>query len=254
MKNKLNILLMIASGVLWACSGLGGTVVKDTSAPATVSLVFQNEVKASPVVLRDSSYVNPFGEQYTISKLRYYVSHITLVSESGSYTFAKHYLVDQADDESQTIKFDAPEGVYKSMHFLLGVDSLHNVSGAQTGALDPTKDMFWTWNTGYVMLKMEGNSPASTLFNQKYEFHTGGFSGPWSVLQNIQLNFEEPVLFTPTGGTQFFISADINKLWKGNHSIKIADDANITAPGKLAQSLSENYARMFSLKKIVSAK
>jgi hypothetical protein len=35
-----------------------------------------------------------------------------------------------------------------AIKFLLGVDSLKNVSGIQTGALDPAKGMFWTWNTG----------------------------------------------------------------------------------------------------------
>ncbi len=69
--------------------------------------------------------------------------------------------------------------------FLLGVDSLHNVSGAQTDALDPAKDMFWTWNTGYVMAKLEGNSPSSALVNNKYEFHVGGFSGKYNVLKKI---------------------------------------------------------------------
>ena len=52
-----------------------------------------------------------------------------------------------------------PAGNYNSLSFLLGVDSMHNVSGAQTGALDPANDMFWTWNSGYVMAKMEGASP-----------------------------------------------------------------------------------------------
>ena len=37
----------------------------------------------------------------------------------------------------------------------LGVDSLRNVTGVQTGALDPAMDMYWTWNTGYVMAKLE---------------------------------------------------------------------------------------------------
>jgi hypothetical protein len=47
------------------------------------------------------------------------------------------------------------------IRFLLGVDSARNVSGIQTGALDPARGMFWTWNSGYVMAKIEGSSPSA---------------------------------------------------------------------------------------------
>lgn len=250
MKNKISIILMIFLWTLRISPVWAGGVERDTSQPAKLSLVFVNQIQGQRVLLRDPTYVNPFGEQYTINKLRYYVSHISLSSASDNYTFTQTYLINQAKEDSRRIQLELPAGTYNGIHFLLGVDSLHNVSGAQTGALDPTKDMFWTWNTGYVMLKMEGQSPASPLVNHKYEFHTGGFSGPWSVLQHINLDFKNP-LSLPGGQTiQLIINADINDLWEGAHSINIAEHANITAPGKLAQSLSENYARMFSLGKI----
>ena len=101
------------------------------------------------------------------------------------------HLIDESVPESQSFSLSVPEGNYSSLNFLLGVDSLHNVSGAQTGELDPAKDMFWTWNSGYVMAKLEGNSPSSALVNHKYEFHIGGFSGKYNVLKNIELHFPE---------------------------------------------------------------
>ena len=66
----------------------------------------------------------------------------------------------KANQNHRLLNLYLPEGDYTELQFLLGVDSLHNVSGAQTDDLDPAKDMFWTWNSGYVMAKMEGNSPA----------------------------------------------------------------------------------------------
>ncbi len=36
------------------------------------------------------------------------------------------------------------------------------------------------------------------------------------------------------------------------NDIKIAEHANITSPGKFALAISDNYAKMFSVKKIIS--
>lgn len=225
---------------------------QDIANASKAILEFRNMVKDAEVLLFDQQYTNPYGEKYNIRKLRYYISNIVFHSDSGNYNYAGHFLVDQAKPSSMKISIPLPGGVYHSISFLLGVDSLHNVSGAQSGALDPTRDMFWTWNTGYVMVKMEGQSPASPLVNHKYEFHAGGYSGPYSVLKNIQLSFPEPLLFPESKTTLISILADVNTFWKGNHTIKIAENANITSPGSMALELSDNYARMFSIANITT--
>ena len=149
------------------------------SPSSAVKLIFMNNVKGSKIAFNDSTYTNSFGEKYIITKLRYYVTNVSLQNGHNSIKEKNSYhLIDESKTESQVINFSIPEGDYTSLQFLLGVDSLHNVSGAQTDDLDPAKDMFWTWNTGYVMAKMEGNSPSSKLVNNKFEFHIGGFSGP----------------------------------------------------------------------------
>lgn len=223
--------------------------VKTTS----VKIIFNNTVKGAAIVLYDSAYTNPFGEAFIINKFRYYVSHISLKGAGHSFTAPnQYYLVDEKLPESQTIELEVPAGNYLSLHFLLGVDSLHNVSGAQGGALDPTKDMFWTWNTGYVMAKLEGTSPASTIVNHKYEFHIGGFSGKYNVLKNIELKFpgNKPVVFTPNKTVEIIVEADINTWWQHPNDIKIADRPAINSPGIHALAISDNYAKMFSIKKV----
>jgi len=227
----------------------------EKSSFATVKITFNNVVKDSKIVLFDSLYTNPFGEKYSINKFRYYVSNISLKSDEKKFTEKESYhLVDESNIESQSIFLSVPQGNYFSINFLLGVDSLHNVSGAQSGALDPTKDMFWTWNTGYVMAKLEGSSPSSTLVNHKYEFHVGGFSGKYNVLKNVQLHFPEnkSIQFLKDKTTEIIINADVNAWWQDPNEIKIGEHANITAPGKWALAISDNYAKMFSIEKIIS--
>ncbi len=221
---------------------------------ASVKISFINTVKNSRIVLNDSVYTNPFEEKYSISKLRYYVTNVSLNNGSKScIEKSSYHLIDESKEESQSFTFNVPPGNYTSLQFLLGVDSLHNVSGAQTGDLDPTKDMFWTWNSGYVMAKMEGNSPASNLVNNKYEFHIGGYAGPYNVIKKIQLDFNNKSFEVTAGKTiEIIINADINTWWSGANDIKIAEHANITSPGKFALAISNNYVKMFSVEKMIS--
>ncbi|MEO8862298.1 MAG: MbnP family protein [Ginsengibacter sp.] len=218
-----------------------------------VKIIFVNNIRESKLILNDSTYTNPFDEKYTITKLRYYVTNVSLQNGDGNVKEKKSYhLIDESKISSQVINFSVPAGDYNSIQFLLGVDSLHNVSGAQTDDLDPTKDMFWTWNSGYVMAKMEGHSPDSKMVNNKYEFHVGGFSGPYNVLKEIHLNFPRKAIHFEAGKKyEIFISADINTWWQSPHNIKIAEHPTITTPGENAKNISDNYANMFHLEKVI---
>ena len=221
---------------------------------ATVTLTFKNIVKDTPVVLFDATYTNSFGEQYTINKFRYYVSKISLNQDDKSSGIdSSIYLIDEEKAASRSISFEVPAGSYSSLNFQIGVDSIHNVSGAQTGSLDPTKDMFWTWNTGYVMAKLEGISPASKVVNGKYEFHIGGFSGKNNVLKTVNLPFPQnkPVQLTPGKTTEILITADVDDWFQNPHDMRIADKPAINSPGKFAVAMSENYADMFDIEKVI---
>ena len=59
---------------------------------------------------------------------------------------------------------------------LFGIDSAIQVGGVGTGALDPVRGMYWTWQTGYVQWKMEG---AIRVNGEEHplELHLGGFDG-----------------------------------------------------------------------------
>ncbi len=217
-----------------------------------VKIIFENRVQRKPIVLYDSSYINPFGENYTINKFRYYISNIHLENSKGISTINKaSYLVDEANNDSKEIHLNVPVENYKRLHFLLGVDSIKNVSGAQDGALDPTKDMFWTWNSGYVMAKLEGNSPASPLVNNKYEFHIGGFEGKYKVLKEIILDLPEWTDLKAINNLTIYITAEVNDWWNTVHEMKITEHAAINSPGALALQMSDNYAKMFHIEKIL---
>jgi len=130
-----------------------------------VKLEFNNVVGGSNLNMNSQWYKNAHGDSFQVSKFNYYISNIQLNGPDGAtYTEADSYhLLQQSDAAS--LSFDmalVPAKRYNSITLTIGVDSLHNVSGAQQGALDPSNGMYWSWNTGYIMLKFEGISPQST--------------------------------------------------------------------------------------------
>jgi hypothetical protein len=241
--------------LLITCKKKDNTNTAADQKTGTVKITFKNTVKGSPVVLNTATYTNSFAEQYTITTFKYYISNVVInnidkrVAEKESY-----HLINETQPTTLSFSYTAPTDLYTTISFMLGVDSMRNVSGAQTGALDPTNDMFWTWNSGYIMAKLEGNSPQSTVVNNMVEYHIGGFAGANNVLQTIVLNLPANKLLNIREGktSEVFIEADIDKWWQNPNDLKIATNAVCTTPGVLAKKIADNYAKMFVIKEVTN--
>lgn len=221
----------------------------------TVRITFINTVKGKPLEPGSGKYFNAFGEEYSISKFKYYISNISFTKGKAVFFEPDSYhLVDESNADAKHFSFALDEGNYDNMSFTLGVDSLHNVSGAQTGALDPLNDMFWTWNTGYVMVKLEGHSQQANVVNNKFEYHIGGFMGDNKVLKNITLGFPQgkTVNIQPGKTSEIIIAADIDTWWQQPNDIKISDHPVCSTPGQLAKKIADNYCKMFTIKDVVN--
>ena len=221
----------------------------------TATIVFNNTVNKLPLVLNDSSYSNPFGEQFSLSKFKYYVSGIKLLNRQKKWVVKPgYYLINQSIDSSLQINIALQENSYDSIAFLLGVDSARNTSGAQKGALDPLNDMFWTWQSGYIMQKLEGTSPQSSIVNNKIEYHIGGYMGTNSVLQQLVLPFpsNSPVLIQRGSNCIININADVNCFWSGIVNVRIIENPVCSAPGKLAKQLAVNFSKLFSVTSVIN--
>lgn len=220
----------------------------------SISISFFNTVNGKYISDREE-YTNPFNEKYSISKLTYYISNVAVLSndnktvtEKNSYRLIKG-LGEDFRIISKDFSFKVPAGTYQSISFLIGVDSSKNVSGAQTNALDPTHGMFWAWNTGYVMFKVEGTSPQSTIADTRFEYHIGGFRGSNHVLRRVELPLSSLQI---KRGCHISISieADINKLWQSTHDIKITEIPSCTTEGIMASKIADNFSNIFSIRSI----
>ncbi|MBS1576487.1 MAG: hypothetical protein JST09_14380 [Bacteroidetes bacterium] len=226
---------------------------KNPSQQVRLQIRFSNFVGNKPLS-PDSVYTNPFGESYKIQRLKYYITNIKLVNTKTNKQLPvedSYFLIDDSNEESKTISLDIRQGSYDVISFLLGVDSLHNTSGAQSGALDPMNGMFWTWNSGYVSIKIEGQSPVSSLPQHLIEYHLGGYKGQNNVNQQINLSIKDKTIdFSDKNTAVIFIKTDLNLFFKSIHSLPIRANPACTTAGALARQYSENYATIFSIDKI----
>jgi hypothetical protein len=104
--------------------------------------------------------------------------------------------------------------------------------------------MFWTWNSGYVMQKLEGQSPQSKAINQKIEYHLGGYSGPNRAQQLRAFYFKSPILHVKKNITAtVIITADFNGFWQGDYSISSQPVCNTA--GELAGRLAQRFCQLF---------
>ena len=221
----------------------------------TIKVTFKNVVGNQPLVLDSGVYTDPFKESYSLSKFKYYISNVKAVASAKNMAAEKnsYHLIDQSKPVSTTFSFPAKPGRYNTLSFMIGVDSLHNVSGAQTGALDVINAMFWTWNSGYIMMKLEGTSPSSNQVNNKIEYHIGGYSGPNSAIRKLDLGAPtgQEIVVTADKTIEIIIEADIAKWWQVPNDIIIAEEPACMTPGILSKKVADNYSKIFSIKQIL---
>jgi hypothetical protein len=151
----ISALLIITS----ACNKkLTPPIAKEAKGDGLLNIVFDNKISDQEVQFNQLNYTNAAGNLYSVSLLKYYVTQVVLHKKDGTTKALNNYdLIDAAKPESCIIEAGMMnEGEYDSISFNLGVDPSRNHSGNQDGDLDVSLGMFWTWNTGYIFFKHEG--------------------------------------------------------------------------------------------------
>lgn len=256
MKNKFLNMLMIAFVAISIVScdddettppSNNGTTTYNSG---TVGLNFENI--AGSVFLDPTgatNYVNAAGETFSVTNFKYYVSNVKLIKDDGTkYEVPNSYFLIDANDTNSLIAelSNIPGGKYTGIEYMIGVDSARNVSGSQTGALDPVNGMFWSWNQGYIFMKLEGQSSASS--NNSFVYHIGGFSGAYSALRTVSIDFTPSILIVDGGKreAEIHILTDVLEIFKNPNNISIANSSTIMGVGISSSNVANNYADMFS--------
>lgn len=230
-------------------------------AQSTITLHFDNVAGDRDIILNSGKYTNAVGEEFSVSILQYFISNIQLTSVDGKqFTVpqdSSYFFVQEDDSLSQQCTIHVPPGQYKSVSFVVGIDSLRSVSkiDRRMGVLDPSAtNMYWGWNSGYIFLKMEGISaaaPEDAIGLRKYRYHIGGFGGYNSPtinnIKNIHLDLSnEGLEVKENNKASIFIKADVLKIFSGQSSLSIAEHYSIMFD-TFSINVAGNYASMFSI-------
>ena len=174
------------------------------------------------------------------STFKHYISNVKLHSLDGSVweDVESYYLVDLSDPTSLDLYFNnVPVGEYDRIEFTLGVDSLRNVSGVQSGALDPANQMFWSWNSGYIMIKAEGVFQGG----ESFAYHLGGFSGEHNTVMTKTLEFPNGAMMTisPDAAPVVHALANPAKLFHTQGTVENAPMVHM--PGETAGIMAQDF-------------
>ena len=170
----------------------------------------------------------------SISKLKFYVSDINL-KKSGKTVYKipeKSYLI----DSENRLKIDFDKNItddFDEIQFSIGIDSLTNVSGAMGGDLDPVNGMYWSWQSGYINFKVEGNSEKSGAVHKDFQFHIGGYLKPFETLQTVVL---------PLKRNQNVIFVDVSRFLS---EIDLKKTHSVMSPGEKATALARVFQKIF---------
>lgn len=115
------------------------------------------------------------SDQIKLTNMRFYVA-----LGNDSVVETEYQLIDMLEGK-KTIEVKS-KAVPKFLYF--GTDSLTNVASGFRGDLDPINGMYWTWNTGFINLKLEGEIPDGEIV----EWHIGGYQVPYSTFVKFPLN------------------------------------------------------------------
>lgn len=203
----------------------------------------------SPLVL-GQDYLHPeTNETLSFQTCNYYLSNFQFRKLDGSWwshPFSYNLVRVTENNDYTFVLPNLPFGTYDAVRFLIGVDSARNVSGAQSGDLAPSNAMFWSWSTGYIMIKLEGNSPQANW--EYFSFHIGGFRDSdnsnttrWKEISLV----DTPIMVTSQGNPKLSMHVDLSKVWTSNNPLTTY--SSLHAPNSVAQMMADQFATAFSL-------
>ena len=174
------------------------------------------------------------GFKFYISNLKLEYADKTTYSEPDSY-----YLIDIENPNSCKIPIEKTTGkTISKVSFSVGIDSLTSVSGALEGDLDPTKGMYWAWQSGYINMKLEGRSSSCKTRKNEFQFHIGGYMKPNYAMREV-------VLEPKKSNFTVEINVDVAELFS---KLELSKINSVMVPGNKAMQIADYSVTMFKTK------
>ena len=203
-----------------------------------------NNMRISPVfgqtpITEDTWFISSNGDSLQFDNIRFYISAIQFESVNGEITNDTQlaHLIDVFEPSTLIIPFKNMDMKrLKKMRFNIGIDSTTSVAGALGGDLDPTKGMYWAWQSGYINMKIEGRSPQCSNRKNVFQFHIGGYMSPYYAMRHLEL---------PINTEGVVLNVDVSKFFENIH---ISKQNSIMIPCKESVQLADLSVHLFSIR------
>ena len=142
--------------------------------------------------LEKNYYLDILEDSIKIGKLKFYISNIQLLKDGVVIRELEktHFLIDLERPGTLEIPIHRAND-FDRIVFCLGIDSLTSCGGAHADDLDPCFGMYWTWQSGYINVKLEGRSKACETRKNKFQFHIGGYQKPFNAIRKITIQVDK---------------------------------------------------------------
>lgn len=199
-----------------------------------ISIAFTPKFGNENLIPEKNYFLNAINDSVSISILRFYVSDVCFLKKGKVVSIDKNrfHLLDL--ETQLRINIQTNQKDYDAIRFNIGIDSTTNSGGVKGGDLDPTKNMYWAWQSGYINFKLEGKSKACKTRNNAFQFHIGGYSHPYNAFQTVTI----PV----NNSASININFDLEKLLSG---IGLQTTNEIMSPSAKAMQVAKLYKTVF---------
>ncbi|MEZ4938318.1 MAG: MbnP family protein [Crocinitomicaceae bacterium] len=167
----------------------------------------------------DSVYHNIMGYRVKFSSIKFYMTYAK-VGDGTNWTDAHSVSQYNYANSTELFSADVTPGSYSQIKFNVGVDSVRNHSDPASYPSDnplniiTSSGMFWTWNTGYIFVIIEGFYDTDSLGTgtppNSFTYHLGMDDYLRVNTQSLSLNLVEQMTTTVNyelNMDQFFYNA-----------------------------------------------
>lgn len=210
----------------------------------------------------DVNYVLDNGEVVKFSEFKYFVSNIEFVKdEKVVYKVPQnesYFFINNKKLESRKVLLsNVPVDEYTEIRFIVGVDSLMNTKDMadRPSSLDVggnAEGMYWSWNSGYIFLKVDGIHTPNEGDPIPLKYHIGGFGGyntpSINNIKNVSIsraNFA-PIPVRSDKVSDVHIMVDLKKMFEQPTPFSVKEYPEVML-SEFSKTVANNYATMFRL-------
>lgn len=252
MKSRLITVFSICL-LIFACGEDNDDVVLTTTPNSSVSFKLTHDFDDTSIDLTNYNTLeltNAFGTKLKIERIRYLISKIELVNETGTKYLMKDYnLLDLSKEETYTFNSDVqiPNGNY-TLNLVWGFNEEDNIDGEYTDLNSSS----WNWPTmlggGYHFLQFDGKYNTETATPSPFNFHNGtAKTSTGEFEQNfVTINLTNTVVIN--GNSTIELKMNIAELFKNPNTWDLNTLDTPLMPNYNAQKMMQaNVANLFSL-------